>query len=259
MIDKTFKISVDELEIFRYCPVLYGLSKVDKKIRMPDIFNPYMEAIKMSIDVFIKNIFITSMDPREKDFLNIVLHRFDIINNWTAEEKFLKGFEIEKMLKIASKIFHTLDAVVLDNVILHPVSFDIHLGLGDILLTGRAYPIIKYGGVPSLFYFDYKTVPDRHTQVLNLNLAAYRIWLHDNFEDIRQVVYLNLKKPNSVLQEEKVDFSTISQTNSFLTNLAGLVKENVMYVSNPDHCENCVHGCMESLKYLTKINVRGSI
>lgn len=245
MID-AMKVSTAELSTFRYCPNLYYLNQRDSDFKRFKEFNTYYEAIGRAVSGMIKMVFIHNKEPKEKAFLNNVLTIFNRLAVRSEEEWFLSGIAIDRMLTLASKIFQHLQDVF-NSVILHPIKYELFLGRGEIILEGAAYPIIRYDNQPSIFLIDTFPTITRQTQYMDVNLAAFRLWVHDNFTDVRNFVYYNMKNISKGPAVIPINFSDVDLVLDYLTNLAIAIKSHTIYPTNPENCETCTGGCVDYL------------
>lgn len=246
MISKLFRVTTEELELYRFCPVLHSINKTDKEfIRFVD-HDPYKEAILESIDLLYKNIFINNTEPKEKAFIATVMAWFEKNCGMSEDEHFMSGVAINQMREVASNAYKILEPTF-ENILLHPIRFDIHAGFGDMIVDGRAYPIVKLDKKPTVMIIDtLPTITHQH-QYIDLNMSAFRVWVFDNFQDVRTIGYFNINSPHKGIVNIPLYFGDLRSAHKHITDLTMAVKNNIIFPTNPENCSNCSGNCVDIL------------
>lgn len=239
------EVSVDELEDYRFCPTYYNIKKKFNVSRYV-YTDPCTDSIKIAIDNFCKTIFTTNVEPRERDFLNLVMKVFDKISNLTKEERFFQSKEINKMLDVSAKAFQLLERHF-NNILLHPVVYDFHAGHGDIVIKGKAYPIIKDKNKPSILICDHGLELSAQYQFTNMNLAGYKLWLHDNLPEVKNIIYLNTRCVSKGLREVPVNFKDIKFILKYFTDIVTMIRNDMFFTGNLEKCNECLGSCLDYL------------
>lgn len=243
MIDR---LTTTELDLYRRCPIQYYIQKRDKEFRRFDDSNPYYDSIIAAINSIIKLVFINNSEPKEKVFLKMVIDNFYVFSQLTAEEQFLNGMKTNKLVQLAKKVFNSL-MPVFSNIIVHPVLFDIFVGNGDTILEGYAHPIALVNKVPTVMIFGTNTHLSRQTQFTDINMSAYKLWLYDNFTDVKTFGVFNLKNLAKGVVQQPINFKDIHIAMKYLSNLANSLKAGNMYPAHECVCATCAGDCVDYL------------
>lgn len=241
-------VTTAELEDYRFCPLYFKLNKqYPTSIKRYIPSSIYLEPIKEGINNYFESIFITNSDPNEKELLSIIMKIFDKTSGLNSNDKFLYSPKIQKMLDNASYLFQRLEPL-LDNIILHPIRFNIYMEHGGCSVIGRAYPIVKYNNESVVLYFDHDGPMDLQKQFTDINFGTYLLWLHDNAHGVKKVVNIDIKQPSKKYKVFDINFSVMHIIQQSISSIISGIKSEFFYPVSQEKCHSCVGDCYHYFK-----------